>query len=96
MKIEASLEKRFCAKLRSHGCFVYKNNAGPGVPKGMPDDTVLMPGGGWAVLEFKASEKAPYQVLQKEQLKRLDDMWYSATVYPENEEEIMAEILAML
>jgi len=94
--IESQFEKNFCAKLRRKGCVVIKNHPGPGMPKGFPDDTVLMPGGGWAVLEFKASEKAPYQVLQKEQLKRLDDMWYSATVYPENEEEIMAEVLAML
>jgi len=96
MSRESDFEAKFCTWLKRKGCYVIKNSGGPGVPKGTPDRTVLMPGGGWAMLEFKKSEKAPFQVLQKEQLKRLDDMWYSATVYPENEEEIMAEVLAML
>lgn len=93
---ETKFEQDFCGWLRRKGCYVIKNNAGPGVPKGTPDRTVLMPGGGWAMLEFKKRANAPYKVLQEEQLQRLKEMWYSATVYPENEAQIKAEIETML
>lgn len=96
MSKESDFEGQFCTWLRRKGCYVIKNNAGPGVPKGTPDRTVLMPGGGWAMLEFKKSAKAKYTELQPEQLKRLNEMWYSATVYPENEAEIKAAIEQML
>lgn len=94
--IESKFEREFCQWLVRKGCYVIKNQAGPGVPKGTPDRTVLMPGGGWAMLEFKRKKTAPFQPLQKEQIKRLDDMWYSRAVYPENADEIKAEIEAML
>ena len=94
--IESDFEAEFCTWLKRKGCFVIKNNAGAGVPKGTPDRTVLMPGGGWAMLEFKRSKDAPYEVLQPEQLARLKQMFYSATVYPENAAEIKAEIERML
>lgn len=93
---ESRFEQEFCTRLRRKGCFVIKNNAGPGVPKGCPDRTVLLPGGGWAMLEFKRNAKEPYQPLQVEQLERLKGMWYSATVYPENAEQVMAEIEHMI
>ena len=93
---EATFEQDFCRKLVRKGCFVIKNNAGAGVPDGCPDRTVLMPGGGWAMLEFKKSATAKYQPLQKPQLARLKQMFYSATVYPENATQIMAELEAML
>lgn len=96
MAIESKFERDFCTWLKRKGCYVIKNNAGAGVPKGTPDRTVLMPGGGWAMLEFKSSAKAPYKVLQEEQLARLKEMWYSATVYPENEAQIKDEIEHML
>jgi Holliday junction resolvase len=93
---ESKFEHDFCMKLVRKGCYVIKNNAGAGVPKGTPDRTVLMPGGGWAALEFKKSADAPYKVLQKEQLARLKKMWYSASVYPENADQIMSELEAMM
>ena len=93
---ESKFEQDFCTWLKRKGCYVIKNNAGPGVPKGTPDRTVLMPGGGWAMLEFKKNAKEKYQVLQEEQLTRLNGMWYAATVYPENEDLIKREIEAML
>lgn len=93
---ESDFESEFCRRLVRKGCYVIKNNAGAGVPKGTPDRTVLMPSGGWAMLEFKKSKDAPYTTLQPEQLKRLNDMWYSATVYPENADQIMQELEAML
>ena len=96
MSKESDFEAEFCTWLRRRNCYVIKNKAGAGVPKGTPDRTVLFPGGGWAMLEFKKSEHEKYQVLQKEQLARLKKMWYSASVYPENEMQIKTEIEAML
>lgn len=96
MSTESKFEAEFCTWLKRKGCYVIKNNAGAGVPKGTPDRTVLMPGGGWAMLEFKKSEHEKYQVLQKEQIERLHSMWYSRAVYPENAAQIKAEIEAML
>lgn len=93
---ESKFEQDFCKWLVRKGCYIIKNQAGAGVPKGTPDRTVLMPGGGWAMLEFKRSKTAKFQPLQKEQLKRLDEMWYAKAVYPENELEIKADIEAML
>ena len=95
-KSESQFEQEFCTWLKRKGCYVIKNNAGAGVPKGTPDRTVLMPGGGWAMLEFKKSAKDKYQALQQEQLYRLKQMFYSATVYPENAAQIKAEIEGML
>ncbi len=94
--IESKFEQEFCTWLKRKGCFVIKNNASAGVPVGCPDRTVLMPGGGWAMLEFKKSAKEKYQPLQEAQLARLKQMFYSATVYPENAAEIKAEIEYLL
>lgn len=96
MSKESDFEGEFCRKLIRKGCYVIKNNAGAGVPKGTPDRTVLLPGGGWAMLEFKKSAAERYGTLQEAQLDRLKKMWYSATVYPENADQIMAEIEAMM
>lgn len=96
MTTESKFEQEFCRWLTRKGCYVIKNRGGAGVPKGTPDRTVLMPGGGWAMLEFKKSAKEPFQVLQEAQLKRLNEMWYARAVYPENEAEIKAEIESML
>ena len=72
---ESKFEADFCAKLRRKGCYVIKAKAGfAGTPKGTPDRIVLMPGGGWAALEFKKSKDKPYQVLQEQQLARLKKM----------------------
>jgi len=96
MSKESEFEAQFCTWLKRKGCFVIKNNASAGVPVGCPDRTVLMPGGGWAMLEFKKSAKEKYQPLQEAQLARLKQMFYSATVYPENAAEIKAEIEYLL
>jgi len=96
MSKESDFEGEFCTWLKRNGCFIIKNNASAGVPVGTPDRTVLMPGGGWAMLEFKKSAKERFQPLQKAQLKRLDGMWYARAVYPENSEQIKKEIEDML
>lgn len=93
---ESKFEQEFCTWLRRKGCYVIKNNSGAGVPVGTPDRTILMPGGGWAMLEFKRDARARCQPLQKAQINKLDQMWYARIVYPENAAQIKCEIEAML
>lgn len=92
---ESKFEREFCTWLRRKGCFVIKAS-GAGTPTGTPDRIVLMPGGGWAALEFKASAKSKFQPLQEKQIELLDGMWYARAVYPEIEIQIKAEIEHML
>ena len=60
--------------------------------QGIPDLTVLLPGGKVALLEVKRAEPAPsdYQPNQEWYLERLRGMeHYTATIHPGNEEEIL-------
>lgn len=74
------LEKLF------NGCVIMKND--PNYRQGFPDLLVLF-NDGWAVLEVKASENAPYRPNQEWWLAKLRDMSFSATIYPENEHEVL-------
>lgn len=71
------------------GSFVLRNDAN--LIQGIPDLTVLW-GRAWGVLEVKISEDAPYQPNQEYYLDLLGGMSYSATIYPENEEDILHEL----
>lgn len=91
MGLERDFEPEFLKELeRRFHCFVLKNDAG--LRQGIPDRTVLFDGGGWAVLEIKASRKKPYRPNQEYYLDMFDRMCFSATVYPENEEEVLREL----
>jgi hypothetical protein len=78
------VEKRF-------NCFVMPKNDS-GLRQGIPDRTVLFDGGGWAVLEMKASRKKSYRPNQEYYLEIFDRMCFSATVYPENAEDTLREL----
>lgn len=95
MNKEATFEKKVVKHLKDKGCVVIKMQAGPGVPKGFPDRLFLKEGF-WGTFEIKASKKSKYQPLQKERIGQLDEMSYSRAVYPENWEEIKAELETML
>ena len=68
------------------GSVVIKNDAG--WRQGIPDLTVLWRRH-WGILEVKTSERAPYRPNQKWYLDKFGEMSFSATIYPENEEEIL-------
>lgn len=68
------------------GSFVIKNDAN--WRQGIPDLTVLWRRH-WGILEVKTSKKAPYQPNQEWYLERFDGMSFAATIYPENEEEVL-------
>lgn len=67
-------------------CFVLKNDSG--YLQGVPDLLVLVEDR-WAMLEVKASAAAPYQPNQEYYLDLLGDWSFTATIYPENEREIL-------
>jgi len=94
--IEAQLQGKIIRWLKAKGCVVVKLQAGPAVPVGMPDVLALIDGGGWIALEVKASAKSKFQPLQKEWVKKLDEMYYARIVYPENWEKIKLELVDLI
>jgi len=76
------IEKRF------PGCFVMKNDEG--YRQGTPDLTVLY-GPHWAVLEVKRDEAEMKRPVpnQEHYVNRLNDMGFSAFVFPSNEAEVL-------
>lgn len=84
---QASLIKEL--KVRFPGCFVLKNDSS--YLQGIPEILVLIEDW-WAILEVKRSKDAPYRPNQEYYLDLLGQMSFTATIYPENEEEVLDEI----
>lgn len=78
---------------RFPGCIVLKND--PTYIQGIPDLSIFFKTK-WAMLECKISESAPYRPNQKTYLDKANQMSYSATIYPENKEEILNELQSAL
>ena len=95
------LERDFQRKLikelkdRYKGCIVLKNDAN--YKSGIPDLTILYKDF-WAALEVKESAKEAMKkntgtrANQPRYVKRMNEMSYSAYIYPENKEEIIHEL----
>lgn len=71
---------------RLPGCVVMKND--PNYIQGIPDLTILY-GVGWATLEVKISENAPERPNQGYYVDIMNEMSFSAFIYPEIEEEVL-------
>lgn len=84
-------QARFIKKLyrRFPGCEVLKNDSG--YRQGIPDLTFFF-GDFYAILEYKDSETAPFQPNQEFYIERFRKMSFSAVVWPDNEEEVIAAI----
>lgn len=95
MKKESEFEKEVVKYLKSKGCDVFKMRIAPGVAEGTPDRLFLKEGF-WGFLEVKASKDAPFRPLQKEKIKKYNDWSYARAVYPENWEEVKAELEKIL
>ena len=86
------LESKFEAQLVSDlkgmfpGCVILKNDTR--AMQGIPDRTILYKDR-WAVLEAKASARAPRRPNQEYYIDMLDRMSFGAFVYPENAEEVL-------
>lgn len=90
---EKQLQSDAIKWLKSKGCYVIKHSAVAGVPVGCPDVSAYYDGAViW--LEFKSSEKAKFQPLQKETLEKLRE-WFAFVyvVTPANWGEIKALLL---
>lgn len=85
---ESAYQARLIRKLRSMfpGCVVLKNDTD--YRQGIPDLTVLYLDT-WATLEVKASADAAVQPNQEYYVTQLNDMSFSAFIYPENEREVL-------
>lgn len=71
------------------GCVILKNDSS--YIQGMLDITILWEDR-WAVLEVKAEENAPHQPNQDFYQRKLNEMSFSAFIYPENEEGVLAAL----
>ena len=91
----AKLERDFQAKLikelkkRFEGCMVMKLD--PDYIQGIPDLLVLYKDK-WATLECKKSAKASKRPNQEHYVKTMNDMSFSAFIFPENKEEVLDEL----
>jgi hypothetical protein len=68
------------------GCVILKNDSGyrPGIP-----DLSIFHGPRWAMLEVKASEKAPFRPNQEHYLAKLNNMSFASVIYPSIEEVVL-------
>lgn len=76
-------------KERFPGCIVMKNDSG--YLQGIPDLTILYRDK-WATLEDKREENAPHRPNQDYYVDKMNDMSFSAFIYPENKEEVLNEM----
>jgi len=93
---ESNFQTKVRTWLRQKGCYVLTITAHPGIPDGCPDVIALVNGGGWIALECKKDAKSKFQPLQKATIKKLDDMYYSKAVWPENWGETKEELLRII
>lgn len=89
------LESEFQSKLISEikerfpGCIVMKNDSS--YIQGIPDLLVLHKDK-WASLECKKSEKAKHRPNQEYYVEKMNDMSFSAFIFPENKEEVLNDL----
>ena len=89
------LESDFQAKLikelktRLPGCMVLKNDAS--YIQGVPDLLVLH-NDKWASLEVKKSEKAKHRPNQDYYVEKMNNMSFSAFIFPENKEDVLHDL----
>lgn len=95
MKLESKFQTELKKDLHSMfpGCLITKldPNDIPGIP-----DLLILHGPRWAILECKRYEKATHQPNQDYYVGMLNEMSYSAFIYPENKEEILDELQSAL
>lgn len=89
--LESEFQAKLIKKLKAlyPGCEILKNDAN--YKQGFPD-LLIMFGKHYAVLECKASKDEPYRPNQEWYLDKIAGMSFSATIYPENEREILSAL----
>ena len=86
-KFQADLIKEL--KTRFPGSIIMKNDAN--YIQGIPDLTILYKDK-WATLECKKSRNANHQPNQDYYVETMNNMSYSAFIFPENKEEVLDEL----
>lgn len=76
-------------KERFPGCFVLKTD--PNDVQGIPD-LLILHGDKWAALEVKKSKTASHRPNQDYYVATMNQMSYSAFIFPENKEEVLNEL----
>ena len=76
-------------KQRFDGCMVMKLDSG--YIQGIPDLLILF-NDKWATLECKRSSTASHRPNQEYYVDKMNEMSYSAFIYPENKEEVLNEL----
>jgi hypothetical protein len=84
---QAGLVKRI--ERRFPGCVLLKNDAN--YRQGIPDWTLFY-GPCWATLEVKDHANAAERPNQAYYVERMNDMSFSAFIFPENEEEVLTAL----
>lgn len=90
-KLESKFQKELIdeIKRRYPGCVALKNDSS--YIQGFPDWTIFYRDK-WAVLEVKRERGARKQPNQQYYVDTLDKMSFSRFVYPENKDEVLAEL----
>lgn len=93
--LESNLQTKIAKWLRSKGCFVMVLTPGKGIPRGV-SDVFFCYEGFYGFLEVKKAKNAKRQPGQEQFVKKMDEWSFARIVYPENYEEVLKEIEAML
>lgn len=83
------LEETFVADAK-----IFKSS--PYAPQGWPDITIIHKSGRWAFLETKKSKNEPHQPNQDWYVDLLDNWGFAAFIYPENEDDVIEELVRYL
>lgn len=86
-RFQASLVKEI--RSRFPGCIIFKTD--PSYLQGAPDLLVLYRDR-WASLECKRSKEASHQPNQDYYVEKMNDMSFSAFIYPENKEDVLHDM----
>jgi hypothetical protein len=89
--LESGFQSRLIQEIRDlfPGCVILKND--PNYLQGIPDLLVLY-GPYWAALECKKSAKAAQQPNQEIYVEMLNEMSFSAFIYPSNKDDVLNEL----
>lgn len=92
---ESSFQTKVAKWLRSKGCKVIKYNQNATTRAGIPD-LMFFKAGFWGWLEVKKAKNAPKRPGQELNVKWANENSYGRFCYPENFDEIKAELGEML
>lgn len=90
-KLESKYQANLIKLLKSMfpGCIVLKND--PNYLQGVPD-LIILYNDRWAALEVKRGSNATHRPNQQYYVQKMNDMSFSAFIYPENEEVVLNEL----